>query len=160
MESFLKEHLEDYLSGRLRGEALAEFERRLEQNPASVDEIALFQETSELFTAFAVDAEEDVEPAPGFYYRVMERVEQERADSFWSFLLRPVVVRRFAFAAMMWLLVLGSVAVFHDDTTQQTVQLADSILRQETPDQYQVRMGYDIEENRDSMLSVLVASAE
>ena len=107
-----------------------------------------------------MDSEEDVEPAPGFYCRVMQRVEQERAESFWSFLLQPTVVRRFAFAAMMWLLVLGSVAVFHDDTTQQTVQLADSILRQETPDQYQVRMGYDIDENRDSMLSVLVASAE
>jgi anti-sigma factor RsiW len=160
MDSFLQEHLEDYLDGRLNELDLAEFERRLNENPEAIAAMALFQETSGLFQAFRVDPSEDLEPAPGFYYRVKERIEAERAESFWSFLLQPVMVRSFAFAAMMWMVMLGSVAAFHDDTTSQSVELADSILKQQPPKQYDVRMGYNLKANRDSMLSVMLASAK
>ena len=159
MDSFLQEHLEDYLDGRLRGQDLAEFERRLTEDSEATAEMTLFQETAELFSSIRVDADEEVEPAPGFYYRVKERIEAERGESFWSFLLQPMMVRRFAFAAMMWMVLLGSVAAFHDDNTSQSVQLADSILKQQPPQQYDVRMGYNLEANRDSMLTML-ASAE
>jgi len=158
MDSFLQEHLEDYLDGRLNEQDLAEFERRLTGDSETVAQLALFQETSDLFNAFRVDPSEDVEPAPGFYYRVKERIDAERGESFWSFLSQPVMVRRFAFAAMMWMAVLGSVAAFHDDTTSQSVELADSILKQEPPQQYDVRMGYNLAANRDSMLTVLASA--
>lgn len=159
MDSFLQEHLEDYLDGRLNEQNLAEFERRLTEDAEAVAELAMFQESASLLDAIRVDPADDVEPAPGFYYRVKERIELERGESFWSFLLQPVMVRRFAFAAMMWMAVLGSVAVFHDDTTAQSVELADSILKQQPPKQYDVRMGYNLAANRDSMLTLL-ASAE
>jgi hypothetical protein len=68
------------------------------------------------------------------------------------------MVRRFAFAAMMWMVMLGSVAAFHDDTTAQSVELADSILKQEPPQQYDVRMGYNLAANRDSMLTLLASA--
>jgi anti-sigma factor RsiW len=159
MDSFLQEHLEDYLDGRLNEQDLAEFERRLTDDSEAVARLTLFQETAELFSAIRVDPNEDVEPAPGFYYRVRERIDAERGESFWSFLLQPMMVRRFAFAAMMWMALLGSVAAFHDDTTSQSVELADSILKQQPPPQFDVRMGYNLEANRDSMLTLL-ASAE
>jgi anti-sigma factor RsiW len=159
MDSFLQEHLEDYLDGRLSEQNLAEFERRLTEDSAAAAELALFEETSSLFSAIRVEPGEAIEPAPGFYYRVKERIDAERSESFWAFLLQPVMVRRFAFAAMMWMVMLGSVAVFHDDTTAQSVDLADSILKQQPPQQYDVRMGYNLEANRDSMLTLL-ASAE
>lgn len=159
MDSFLQEHLEDYLDGRLKQQDLTEFERRLTEDPEAMGELSLFQETAELFSSIRVDPSEDVEPALGFYYRVKERIEAQRGESFWSFLLQPMMVRRFAFAAMMWMVILGSVAAFHDDTTSQSVQLADSILKQQPPQQFDVRMGYNLEANRDSMLTLL-ASAE
>jgi anti-sigma factor RsiW len=158
MDSFLQEHLEDYLDGRLNEQDLVEFERRLDGNSEAVSELALFQATSELFSTFRVAPNEDVEPAPGFYLRVKERIDAGRGESFWSFLAQPVMVRRFAFAAMMWMVILGSVAVFHDDTTAQSVELADSILKQQPPQQYDVRMGYNLEANRNSMLTVLASS--
>ncbi len=158
MDSFIQEHLEDYLDGRLNEQDLAEFERRLTADSEAVAQLALFQETSDLFNTFRVDPNEDMEPAPGFYYRVKERIDAERGESFWSFLLQPVMIRRFAFAAMMWMVMLGSVAVFHDDTTAQSVELADSILKQQPPQQYDVRMGYNLEANRDSMLTVLASA--
>lgn len=160
MDSFLKEDLEDYLAGRLSGQKLAEFESRLEQDSAAADEVLAFSEMSALFDELRVDPSEDLEPAPGFVHRVMERVAAEEKDSIWSLFMQPFVVRRFAFAAMMWLFVLGSVAVMHDDSTAQSVQLADSILKQQPPEQIYVRMGPDLDQNRDSMLAVLVASAE
>jgi anti-sigma factor RsiW len=160
MDSFLQERLEDYLAGRLSGHDLAEFEARLQQDSASTDEVMAFSDTSALFAELRVDPSEEMEPAPGFFYRVMDRVESDRNGSLWSLLMQPFVVRRFAFAALMWLLMLGSVAVLHDDSTAQSVQLADSILKQQPPEQIYVRMGPDLQQNRASMLAVLLASAE
>jgi anti-sigma factor RsiW len=160
MDSFLQERLEDYLAGRLNEQDLAEFERRLAADSAADEEITAFRATADLFAEFKVDTSEDLEPAPGFYYRVMEQVEAEQGESVWSLFLQPVVMRRFAFAALMWLLMLGSVAVLHDDTTEQSVQLADSILKQQPPEQIYVRLGSDLQQNRDSMLAVLIASAD
>lgn len=158
MDSFLQEHLEDYLDGRLGGQQLAEFERRLAGNSEAMAQLALFEETAELFASIRVDANEEIEPAPGFYYRVKERIEAERGESFWSFLLQPVMVRRLAFGAMMWMVLLGSVAALHDDTTSQSVELADSILKQQAPQHYDVRLGYDLAANRDSMLTLLASA--
>lgn len=160
MDSFLQERLEDYLAGRLNEQDLAEFERRLAADSAADEEITAFRATADLFAEFKVDTSEDMEPAPGFYYRVMEQVEAEQGESVWSLFLQPFVMRRFAFAALMWLLMLGSVAVLHDDTTAQSVQLADSILKQQPPEQIYVRLGPDLQQNRDSMLAVLIASAD
>lgn len=160
MDSFLQERLEDYLAGRLSGQELSDFESRLERDTAAADEVLAFSETSALFAELKVDPSEEMEPAPGFFYRVMERVEAEQQNSIWALFMQPFVVRRFAFAALMWLLMLGSVAVMHDDSTAQSVQLAESILKQQPPEQIYVRMGPDLDQNRDSMLAVLVASAE
>ena len=160
MDSFLQERLEDYLAGRLNEQDLAEFERRLAADSAADEEITAFRATADLFAELKVDTSEDMEPAPGFYYRVMEQVEAEQGESVWSLFVQPFVMRRFAFAALMWLLMLGSVAVLHDDTTAQSVQLADSILKQQPPEQIYVRLGPDLQQNRDSMLAVLIASAD
>lgn len=160
MDSFLQERLEVYLAGCLSEQDLAEFERRLAADSAADEEMTAFRATADLFAEFKVDTSEDMEPAPGFYYRVMERVEAEQGESVWSLFLQPFVVRRFAFVALMWLLMLGSVAVLHDDTTAQSVQLADSILKQQPPEQIYVRLGPDLQQNRDSMLAVLIASAD
>ena len=160
MDSFLQERLENYLAGRLNEQDLAEFERRLAADSSANEEITAFRATADLFAEFKVDTSEDMEPAPGFYYRVMEQVEAEQGESLWSLFLQPLVMRRFAFAALMWLLMLGSVAVLHDDTTAQSVQLADSILKQQPPEQIYVRLGPDLQQNRDSMLAVLIASAD
>jgi anti-sigma factor RsiW len=160
MDSFLQERLEDYLAGRLNEQGLAKFERRLAADSAADEEITAFRATADLFAEFKVDTSEDMEPAPGFYYRVMEQVEAEQGESVWSLFLQPFVMRRFAFVALMWLLMLGSVAVLHDDTTAQSVQLADSILKQQPPEQIYVRLGPDLKHNRDSMLAVLIASAD
>ncbi len=154
MDSFVKDHLEEYLAGRLTGEKLIEFQRRLENDRNAALEVQQFEDTAEFFAAFRLD--EEVEPAPGFYYRVAARIEREQVDPFWMVFLQPFMMRRLAFAALMWLFVLGSVAVFHDDSTDRSTQLADMILDQQPTNHFYVRMGPNLEQNRASMLASLV----
>lgn len=159
MDSFVKDHLEDYLAGRLTGEKLRNFEKRLEHDDSAAVELQQFEDTAELFAAIRLDEEAD--PAPGFYYRVAARIEEEQEEPFWMAFLQPFMVRRLAFAALMWLFVLGSVSVFHDESTARSTQLADMILEQQPPsDQFYVRMGPDLDQNRASMLAVMLNPTE
>ena len=159
MDPFVTDHLEDYLAGRLMGAKLNEFERRLGTDSDTALAVRRFEETSKLFDALRLD--EEAEPAPGFYYRVASRIESEQEDPFWMMFLQPFLIRRLAFAALMWLFLLGSVAVFHDDSTARSTQLADMILDQQPPsDHFYVRMGPNLDQNRASMLAVMLSPAE
>ena len=50
---------------------------------------------------------EDVAPRPGFYAKVMDRIETQQKSSIWSIFLEPVFSRRLAFASMAMILLLG-----------------------------------------------------
>jgi hypothetical protein len=56
-------------------------------------------------------APEDVGPAPGFYARVMDRIESQRSNSIWSVFLEPIFGRRLAVVSGLLMLLLG-VALF------------------------------------------------
>lgn len=160
MDAFLQDRLEDYLSGRLAGKDLVEFEARLERDAASASEVARLAETCSLFDAIRVDPSEMVAPAPGFYARVNQMVESEKQTPFLEVFLQPFMLRRLAFAALMWMFMLGSATIFTDTTTQRNNELADLILSQQPPENYHVRMGADIHQNRASMLAVMMTPGE
>lgn len=160
MDPFLQDRLEEYLSGELAGPELAEFEARLERDSGSAAEIVQFTETCALFDAIRVDPSEMIAPAPGFYARVNRLIESERETPFWEVFLQPFMLRRLAFAALMWMFVLGSATLVTDTTTRSNTQLADLILSEQPPANYHVRMGADIDQNRDSMLAVMMTPGE
>lgn len=160
MDPFLQDRLEEYLSGELAGPELAEFEARLERDSGSAAEIVQFTETCALFDAIRVDPSEMIAPAPGFYARVNRLIEFERETPFWEVFLQPFMLRRLAFAALMWMFVLGSATLVTDTTTRSNTQLADLILSEQPPANYHVRMGADIDQNRDSMLAVMMTPGE
>lgn len=158
MDDLMKENLEDYLSGMLAGERKREFEGYLANHPKMANELAEMEASSTLFDALRLDEEDEMlaHPAPGFYGRVMREVEEERGEPFWMVFLEPFLIRRLAFASLMWLALLGSyiVAVQSPNTTDP--QMVTRILTQ--PQEYQVRLGGDLDKNRNSMLSVMLAS--
>lgn len=51
---------------------------------------------------------EACDPAPGFYARVMDRIETQTPTSFWSVFLEPVFARRLVYASLALFLVLTS----------------------------------------------------
>ncbi len=56
-------------------------------------------------------AGEEMEPGPGFYARVLQRIEEQRIDSFWSFFIDSPFSRRLAVASLTIALALGSYVV-------------------------------------------------
>lgn len=157
MTPFVEQHLEEYLGGELSEADLERFERELAADPEATEVLAAFASTQELFEA--VRAPEGVEPAPGFYARLAARIDEERSTPFWAAFLQPLLVRRMAFAALMWMLLLGSAALVSDHSTERSVELADTILELQPPtEHFYVRMGSDLERNRNSMLQAMLVS--
>ena len=54
---------------------------------------------------------EEVAPAPGFYARVLQRIEERQSDSFWSFFVDSPFSKRLALASLTIALALGSYVV-------------------------------------------------
>lgn len=162
MDPFLKDNLEAYLSNRLRDADREQFEALLAADSAAAEQIQEFQGLGELFEVLKVSTDEAPEPAPGFYYRVRDAIAEEEQEPIWNMFLQPLLVRRLAFAALMWMLMLGAVATLHEPpSSAQTAQLADMVLMRQSPSEhYYVRMGSDLEQNRASMLAVMMTPAE
>lgn len=53
---------------------------------------------------------QDLDPSPGFYARVMERIEAQAAGSFWAVFLEPFFARRFMYASLALMMVLFGAA--------------------------------------------------
>jgi anti-sigma factor RsiW len=158
MDDVMKENLEAHLSGMLAGEGKRDFEAYLAKHPKAADELAEMEESSALFEALGLDEEDEMlaQPASGFYGRVMREVEEERSEPFWMVFLEPFLIRRLAFASLMWLAILGSYIVVAQSPNTTDPQMVTRILME--PQEYKVRLGGDLDKNRNSMLSVMLAS--
>ncbi len=56
-------------------------------------------------------APENVEPAPGFYARVLQRIEERAKDSIWGVFLYSQFARRLVYASLTLTLVLGAYVI-------------------------------------------------
>ena len=101
MKQFVKERLEDYLSGTLTAQQEAKFNTYLKEHPDEAAELALYGESSSWFEDLRTP--ERSEPAGDFYAHVMQRVEEQRAVPFWMFFLQPAFARRLVFGGLMWM---------------------------------------------------------
>lgn len=109
--------LEDGLEGILeRGKLPAgdtDLGRFLSSHPEAKQEVADMLEISRLIQdnfRVAPEHEEELAPAPGFYARVMMRIEAEASQqTFWSFFIDPSFTRRLAFASGAFALLMASI---------------------------------------------------
>jgi anti-sigma factor RsiW len=160
MDDLMKENLEDHLAGTLAGERKGEFESYLAKHPKAAEELARFEESAELLRELRVEDGDEMSfhPAPGFYGRVMRQVDDERGVPFWMVFLEPFLLRRLAFASLMWLALLGSYVAVSGSADPRNPHVAEHILTRPPTPEYEVRLGPDLDENRDSMLSVMLAA--
>lgn len=106
------EGLEDYLAGRMAAP------------PAQILAVHLdgCTECRELVSGMRAQAGQlgilkaagEVEPVPGFYARVMDRIEAQAAGSLWSIFFEPVFMRRFMYASLALMMVFGVAAATVD----------------------------------------------
>jgi anti-sigma factor RsiW len=111
MHAVVIESLEEYLSGTLKPAALRDIEAHLRNCEACREEVAGMQEISAMFREMV--PQEAIEPAPGFYSRVMRQVGGRKAvPAFASlFSLDLAFGRRVVFASLLVLAALGGYLV-------------------------------------------------
>jgi len=113
MHQEIKRHLEDYLRGEDRkgsGSGLpAEFHAHLGECGECADELQTLEAQSQLLRSLRSPS--DIEPRPGFYARVLERIEAQHPASMWSILLDRRVGFRLAVASAVLVALLGTYLV-------------------------------------------------
>jgi anti-sigma factor RsiW len=161
MDSFLRDILEDYLSGTLTRARRAQLEAHLARHPNAAEQLEEFRRTSRMLAELRAP-ENAPGPEAGFYARVLQCIEQQRAEPFWVFFLQPLFLRRLAFGSLMWLALVGGYVVsFSNPSEEIGHRLAESVLtEQSVSDYYRVRLGNNLEQNRDSMLAVVMTSGD
>lgn len=102
----IEDGLEDYLSGRAEPAKMKRFHDHLGSCDGCRSDLQQYEAQAHLIRSLRVL--EDVEPAPGFYARVIERIEAQRAASYWSLFMEPAVSRQLMYATFSLLLVLAS----------------------------------------------------
>jgi anti-sigma factor RsiW len=113
MQDQIMSRLEDYLSGRLPAGADAGFEAALSvDGSARADVLAMAEQAGWIREALRVEG--DVAPAPGFYARVMNRIEAEPQPGLLSIFLEPFG-RRLVYAAGALMVVLA-VAMYSSES--------------------------------------------
>jgi anti-sigma factor RsiW len=103
MHGPIRDRLEDLL-----GETAerAEASEHLASCPACADELTQMQSQAALFRSLRPPQE--LEPAAGFYARVMQRIEEEGVRSVWSVFLEGPFGKRLVFASLALALILGT----------------------------------------------------
>lgn len=157
MNEYVRDKVEDILDGSLNDNEREQVDALLENDPKTARELEELEETSEFFveTRAAVEESRSFEMDPAFFARVMQNVEEEREAPFWVAFLEPLFVKRLAFAALVWMAMLGSfVAIYDKPDLGRNERMAQQYLSGESAD-YHVHFGNNVNENRNSMMVML-----
>lgn len=150
MHAAVMEGLEQYLSGTLNPADRGRVEAHLKQCEMCREEVAAMEDVSLLFEGLR--GGDTVEPAPGFYARVMECVGERRpapslADVFaWNL----AIGRRLAFACLLTLAVLGSYLIWRETGYAAGLSPSAIMAQQDLP-------SFGSAPGRDAMLVTLTA---
>src|SRR5438445_7025548 len=106
MHEPLKERIEDYLQG---GNDLPDVERHLEQCESCRAEVIEMKKHTELLRT--MKAPKEWEPSPGFYGRVMNRIETQTKPSIWNIFGESIFAKRLTYASLTLLVLMGTYIV-------------------------------------------------
>lgn len=109
MHEPIVERLEEYLSGNARPETVSRFQEHFSECAECRAEVTLFEQQA--MALRDLRAPELLDPAPGFYSRVLDRIEARSSNSLWGMILDPIFARRLMYASAALLLVFSSAAV-------------------------------------------------
>jgi hypothetical protein len=149
----VKERLEEYLR-RTETHGFEEVEAHLKACGECRRIVSAMERQSVLLRALRV--EEQVEPAPGFYGRVLRQIDAGATPSFWSVLLDPQFGRRLVYSALTILLLLSTYIVSTEPGDEPMVASATQTLVEGDSDQ----LGADPERDRNRVLVQLTSFGE
>lgn len=156
MHRLIRDHLEEVLAGSLsepRGsEGHADRLKHLHECEECRQEVEAMREQAALLRQLRPPASVEAGPQPGFYARVMERIEARGAGSIWTAVFDSSFGRRIALASITLAVLLGVYLVTSEqlmqplDASSEPVQMIVGedqpglVLTQGTPDRDSVLM--------------------
>jgi anti-sigma factor RsiW len=156
MHGLIRERLEDYLRGDPEKKVPPKFEQHLRECETCREEVSWMQDQSQVLRALA--ASNDLEPAPGFYARVLARIEAQQSTSIWSVFLDPIFGRRLVATSLTLAVLLGGYVAFREVANPPSANNdAEAIMAvQEHPP----GLGQDRQRDRDTILVTLATYNE
>jgi anti-sigma factor RsiW len=115
-------------------------------------EVAAMRAQNGLFRSLEPTVE--IEPAAGFYARVMQRIEERAMDSIWAVFVYSPFGKRFALASLSFALLLGSYVVAQEKLDGHL--MADTVVVDRQV-HYDVPMEGDQSQQRDAVLQNFAA---
>jgi anti-sigma factor RsiW len=107
MDRYIEQNLEGYLGGTLDADRQSEFARRLAASDEYTREmVARFADHGRMLRE-SLSTGDAMEPAPGFYARVVRRIDSQRVTDWWAAFLEPQFTTRLAVASLALLFLLG-----------------------------------------------------
>ena len=131
MHQPIRENLEEYLSGMEDAGIVHEIEAHLASCEQCRRVMEQMRRQSELLKVLHPRTE--TEPAPGFYARVIDRIEALRPVSVWSIFLEPGFSRKIAYASLALLVLMGTLAISVDRQEDLSPSSPEVILAEELP---------------------------
>jgi anti-sigma factor RsiW len=145
MHAVVMDSLEELLAGTLKPQVQRDVEAHLKNCGSCREEVAAMQEISSCFRA--LEAPEEIQPAPGFYAQVKRRVGDRHAVPAFAgfFALDFAFGRRLVFASLITLAVLGSYLVSTESDYPTGLSPAAVMAQQDSP-------GFDSARAQENML--------
>ena len=109
MHRSIRDRLEDLLVGKPSQGAHEGLSSHLTSCAECSSELESMKTQAELLKTWR--APEDAEPNPGFYARVMQRIEERAKDSIWAVLIYSPFGKRLAYASLTIALVAGTYVI-------------------------------------------------
>ena len=148
------ENLEAYLEGR----HVPELESHIRACTECRSILAAMSEHSQML--HTLRAAEEVVPFPGFYARVMNRIEAEaKPISFWDLLLEPVFGRRLVYAAFALVVLMSGFLVLTPLDQPQIAAAPERLLVSPHPDE-PMAVGLDQQRDRNVVLVDMVSFSQ
>ena len=120
MHQPMRDSLEEYLKGSTHQIPQA-FHAHLEACEDCASELRLLETQANMLRSLR--SVEDVAPPPGFYARVMGRIEEQGRVSVWSVFLQPSFGRRLAIASATLVVLLGTYLVTTEPGDQSVASI-------------------------------------
>jgi len=118
MHQPVRDSLEHYLHRRGDREMPREMAAHLTECQPCARELEQLENHSALLRVLRAECE----PSPGFYARVMDRIDRQADNSIWAVLLLPNFGRRIAIASAAMAVLLGSYLITSERRAQAPVQ--------------------------------------
>jgi predicted anti-sigma-YlaC factor YlaD len=112
MHEPIRDGLEELLAAKGTGREDREFEKHLSSCGKCRGEVEAMRAQAELLHAWR--APQELEPAPGFYARVMQRIEERAKESMWAPFIYSAFAKRLTYASLAATLLLGSYVISHE----------------------------------------------